>query len=127
MGNEGLLVLVVSIIRASAPVQLDVTPLQRAAREDRIHAIDFARVTPLQRAAREDRIHAIDFVRELPAKQVHAIELDLADNSAEGDWSRQPDYELVATRGVWSLAVNNNLIVRNIDEAQVVASYTIEY
>jgi hypothetical protein len=130
MGHEGLLVLV-TIIRASAPVTLDTTPL---ALDDKPLAVEFAR-------SLDDKPLAIEFARSLDNKPL-AIELSLAlpakqpeldlhfelrDNSAEGDWSRTEDFELVATNGRLSLALNNHFIVRNIREAQLVASFAIEY
>ena len=108
MGHEGLLVLA-TVIRTSAPIELDTTPLRV---DDSPLPIDFSR--------------AIDLDRELPAKQPE-IDLELRDNSVEGDWSRTEDFELVGTSGPWSIAVNNHFIVRNIGEAQLVASFAIEY
>ena len=102
MGSEGLLVLF-TIVRMSAPVRLDVTHLDEK---------------PLVLDARVD---------EPPAKQLVDLQLELRDNSLPGEWARQEDYELVATRGRFSVAANNHFIVRNTSEAQVVASFAIEY
>jgi hypothetical protein len=112
MGHEGLLVLL-SILRMSAPVELDTSsPMLRL---DPRHALD-------------DKPLAFDVVRELPAKQSEIdLHLEWRDNTAEGDWARSEDWELNATHGRWSLALNNHFIVRNIGEAQAVASFTIEY
>ena len=53
--------------------------------------------------------------------------IELCDATAEGDWARQVDYELVAQRGPLTIAFNQHFIVRNISEAQFVASWMIEY
>jgi hypothetical protein len=77
--------------------------------------------------ARPEPTLAFDFtLDELPERELE-VPITLRDNTSEGEWSRQVDYELVATHGRFTLAVNNHFIVRNIGEAQAVASYTIEY
>ena len=103
MGHEGLLVLI-SIVRTSAPVQLDVRPLL------------------------DDKSLAIDFTRELPVTQLELdLHLELRDSSAEGDWARQEDFELAVTWSTFAIALNNHFLVRNTDDAQVVASATFEF
>jgi hypothetical protein len=94
--------------------------------------IDFA-TAPHTDKPRDASKLAIDFTRELPAKQsventsAFGVHLQFRDNSADGDWARQIDYDLIATHGRLSVACNAPVIVRNIDEAQVVASVSIEY
>ena len=102
MGHEGLLVLL-TIVRMSAPVQLDVTHIDEK---------------PLVLDVRRD---------EPPAKPLFDFGIELRDNTTPGEWARQPDYEIATTRGAFGLAVNNHFIVRNIGEAQVIASATFEY
>jgi hypothetical protein len=81
------------------------------------------RVTPVPEPTR-----TFDFaVAERQEPKLVELPLELRDNTMPGDWSRTEDYELAATRGPLTLSLNNHFIVRNIDEAQVVASYTIEY
>jgi hypothetical protein len=53
--------------------------------------------------------------------------LSLRDNSVDGDWARQEDYELVATHGASSIALNNHVLARNFADAQLVATYAIEF
>jgi hypothetical protein len=70
----------------------------------------------------------IDFTVEEPRQeQPIDLHLELRNNTTPGEWSRTEDYELAATLGPLTFACNNHFIVRNMDEAQVVASYTIEY
>lgn len=70
---------------------------------------------------------AFDFTVDEPSERELEVPVTLRDNTSEGERWRQVDYELVATRGRFTLAVNNHFIVRNIGEAQAVASFTIEY
>jgi hypothetical protein len=71
---------------------------------------------------------AFDFTVDKPRAQPSIDpDLELRDNTASGDWSRAQDYELAATLGPFTFACNHHFILRNIGEAQVVASYTIEY
>jgi len=106
IGSFGPFVLA-GFITMTAPVRLDVR-LRLAA-----PAIDFSR--------------ELDGETELPAKQIELDGIELRDATVDGDWARQVDYELAATRGPWSIAVNHHFVVRNMGEAQVVASFAIEY
>lgn len=70
----------------------------------------------------------IDFVVDEPrVAEPIDLHLELRDNTSLGDWSRSEDFELAATRGPLTITFNNHFIVRNIHEAQVVASFAIEY
>lgn len=102
MGQEGLAVLL-TIARLSAPVPLDA-----------MHLDDKPLVLELRG-------------EEPPAKPLLDLQLELRDNTMPGEWSRQVDYEIATTRGAFCLALNHHFIVRNMSEAQVVASYTIQY
>jgi hypothetical protein len=66
-------------------------------------------------------------VDELREEQPIDLHVELRDNTVDREWSRQEDFELAATFGRLTFVCNNHFIIRNMSEAQVVASYTIEY
>ena len=64
-----------------------------------------------------------------PAEQADEEQavFELNDSTAEGDWARQQDFELVVTWEAFALAVNNHLLMRNVADAQVVASFALDF
>lgn len=86
-----------------------------------------ARRPLVERRASPEPTLALDFTLDESDERELELPFELRDNTSEGEWSRQVDYELIAMHGRLALAVNHHFIVRNIGEAQAVASYTIEY
>jgi len=59
-----------------------------------------------------------------PAKP---LVLELRDNRVPGEWAPQVDYELAVSWKRISIAANHHALARNLPEAQVVASVTLEW
>ena len=66
-------------------------------------------------------------VNELSAKPLAVdLRVELRDNGLPGEWARQEDYELVTTREHWSVAIDHHALAGNVDDAQIIVSFSID-